>query len=500
MHELNSEQLKLDGRNLPSNFIVHAIIDDVEYFITVEQVLRVLPGRRIVAKIRLNNNDYLMKLFINDTKNKYINREVDGYNLLNATAIKTPKLCHSGKLSDGNSNILLYQYITANSLLHLWHRRTEAIATKDGLIQQVISIIAQMHKNQLIQKDIHLGNFLIAGSDIYVIDTADICQLVTKKASTQVLVVNLATFLAQFEQDNDDQLSNWLPYYFNELLSVTNNSSQFKLDTAPSTNQQQTEQAIIEEVAKQRKLRVKRYLKKVFRDSTEFVAKKSFFCNIVYNRCSEQDDFVQLIENIEKFFKQGVFLKQGNTAEVVQVVLDGRVLVIKKYKAHRLKYWLRRCWRKSRAWISWKNACRLKMLGIASVKPIALIEKRFGFITLDSYFITEEISGINALNYYRNKSPSQQELDGFSKLFIQLHKSRLIHGDMKATNFMMVNGSPLLIDLDSMQEYPALLNYRRAYTKEITRFMKNWADNKVLHSIFHQHIVMTLQARKYLGV
>jgi hypothetical protein len=55
----------------------------------------------------------------------------------------------------------------------------------------------------------------------------------------------------------------------------------------------------------------------------------------------------------------------------------GRTLVIKRYNIKGFAHWLKRFWRPSRAWHSWREGNRLAFLGIATPKPLAVLEKRF---------------------------------------------------------------------------------------------------------------------------
>ena len=71
-------------------------------------------------------------------------------------------------------------------------------------------------------------------------------------------------------------------------------------------------------------------------------------------------------------------LKRGRTATLARVEVNGRQLVIKRYNIKGPVHALSRSWRPSRAWHSWLEGHRLNFLGIATPRPLALVEQRAG--------------------------------------------------------------------------------------------------------------------------
>ena len=64
-----------------------------------------------------------------------------------------------------------------------------------------------------------------------------------------------------------------------------------------------------------------------------------------------------------------------------------------------------------------------------------------------------------------------QKLTG---LLTQLALSRLSHGDMKATNFILSERGAVVIDLDAMRRHDAAESFQRAQRRDLRRFMRNW--------------------------
>ena len=76
------------------------------------------------------------------------------------------------------------------------------------------------------------------------------------------------------------------------------------------------------------------------------------------------------------------------------------------------------------------------------------------------------------------------EMEALVLLLRNLSESKISHGDMKATNFLMADDGPVIIDLDAMREHKNSESFQRAYNKDMDRFMKNWEDHPELASQF----------------
>ena len=59
-------------------------------------------------------------------------------------------------------------------------------------------------------------------------------------------------------------------------------------------------------------------------------------------------------------------------------------------------------------------------------------------------------------------------------LFYKLYLLKIEHGDCKATNMKMVDGKPLLLDLDSMRQRSCSWFFVRRHARDLRRFLRNW--------------------------
>ena len=67
----------------------------------------------------------------------------------------------------------------------------------------------------------------------------------------------------------------------------------------------------------------------------------------------------------------------------------------------------------------------------------------------------------------------------FRRLFRILADYRISHGDMKATNFLVRNGTLHVLDLDAMERSRTKAKFREKFGRDLTRFQKNWVGTSI---------------------
>ena len=184
-------------------------------------------------------------------------------------------------------------------------------------------------------------------------------------------------------------------------------------------------------------------------------------------------------------------LKNGNTCTVALAEIDNKKIVIKRYNIKNFWHGVSRAFRQSRAVVSWANAHRLKLLNIATAKPVALIEHRKYGLKGKTYFLAEYIDAPDVAQYFaqtQNKTQYKKQraeaIKNIVTLFYKLHLLQVSHGDMKATNIKMQGAQPVLIDLDSMQQHQWHYFAQKAHVRDLKRFMQNWQNDNALYNAF----------------
>jgi len=230
----------------------------------------------------------------------------------------------------------------------------------------------------------------------------------------------------------------------------------------------------------------------IFHTTNQFIAYKSWGLFSVYDRSYDSELLRLLLQDPDPFLRKNSaieIIKADQSSTVAKIFIDGKYLIIKRHNLKSIWHRIKRAFSMSRAAKNWRNAHYLKLLDIATAKPVAMIEKRWGPFCRESYFINEYIPNQHLLQL-ANSTYSIEQMEAIAsnikKLFAVLNGVQLAHGDMKATNILIVNNQPLLLDLDAMNLYRTHWRWERAAKADWQRFMKNWHSYPELQAIFQK--------------
>jgi len=443
-------------------------------------VLRVLPGKRLVCFGEWNHQQIVAKIFLDSRSAlRHCAREERGVKAFKDAGIKTPELLFKGVLFPDNTPVLVFQRIMqAQNLNEAWEKVTNK-NQRVSLFDRVVSVIADQHNAGIKQEDIHPGNFLLTGNDIYTIDGDAVDSHLIGKPLPQVKSLrNIGRFFAQFHPKYDALI----PGAFKEYIEKRKWQQGDRLTTH-----------LIKEIQTQRNYRKNEYVKKIYRECTAFVCRKNWHQFMVCDRNFYSEAVKNFQTDPDSVLESGKSLKDGNSSTVSLIELDGRHFVVKRYNIKSIWHGLKRCVRPSRAWNSWKNSHRLFfILGIPTPKPVILIEKRWGPFRSTAYFVTEYIEGADIYHLFHRSNKGDVSLEGITKLVGELLQgladASISHGDFKATNFFLSEKKLFILDLDAMCEYHIRWLFRRAFKRDLKRFMRNWTDLPAMHKRFLDQI------------
>lgn len=441
-------------------------------------LLRVLPGQRYVGAGVWRGRTVLAKLLVGSKAARHFQRELDGVRLLANQGMTTPLLLADG-LKDGEGGWLLFEFLEdAESLGDAW-QQVEALPMladeQSAVLAEALGAIGQLHGKGLWQEDLHLDNLLRQGGQLYLIDGAGICaETAGQPLSRQQVLENLGVFFAQLPKSLEPFTEELLVYY---LLS--NGEHALPLE------------ALQKQIDKVRAWRLKDYLIKVGRECTLFSVQRGAF-GLRAIRREEESAMLPVLEQADALLDQGHLYKTGGAASVGKVEVSGRPLVIKRYNIKGFAHWLKRFWRPSRAWHSWREGNRLAFLGIATPKPLAVLEKRFLWLRSRAYLITEFLPGPDIIErfapYVESGAAPESELQALDKLFATLIAERISHGDFKGHNLFWQEDRWALIDLDSMCQHSSVGSFAPAYARDRARFMRNWPESSALYQLIDQRL------------
>ncbi len=245
-------------------------------------------------------------------------------------------------------------------------------------------------------------------------------------------------------------------------------------------------------IRKHRREKVDKYVAKSLRNCSAFAAQSENHFFRLIDRRYLNPAFSELLARPDEWMADGKILKAGNSATVVKLDCAGISLVVKRYNIKNFSHALRRCWRPSRAQVSWKNAQRLSWWGIATPKPIAMLEKRCCGFRSTAYFISEYVAGGNAFAYLRKRELTDSVLkvwlQQFAAILKRLIDHGLSHGDFKATNFICADDGRLyLLDLDAMRYWPRPgSGFKKAVERDHRRLLANWQGEPELERKFRK--------------
>jgi len=436
-------------------------------------LLRVLPGQRYVGAGVWRGRPVLAKLLVGSKASRNFERELAGVRLLAEQGLTTPLLLADG-LQAGEGGWLLFEFLEqAESLAEAWSAVQDLPLLADeqqAVLADALSAIGQMHLKGLWQEDLHLDNLLRQNGRLYLIDGAGICaEQPGKPLSRNKVLENLGVFFAQLPKNLEPFIEELLVHY---LLS--NGEHALPLE------------ALLKQVEKVRAWRLNDFLNKVGRECTLFSVQRGAFALRAIRR-EEEAAMLPVLARADDLLEQSHLYKTGGAASVGKVDVAGRTLVVKRYNIKGFAHWLKRFWRPSRAWHSWREGNRLAFLGIATPKPLALLETRFLWLRCKAYLVTEYLPGPDIIErfapYLEHGDAPESELQALDVLFADLIRERISHGDLKGHNVFWDDGRWALIDLDSMCQHRSLSSFAPAYARDRARFMRNWPVGSALYQV-----------------
>lgn len=354
---------------------VRLVLSDGES-VVCEQTLRVLPGKRVVLKAQWRGREVLLKLMPNSaTGKRNAKREMTGHQLLKASGVMTPELLLATRCVE-QSYVLIYELLTRGQLCgQVWERHTNR---RPEIAAAMIQVIALLHRNGCQHLDPHLNNFYQLAGRLYAIDAGAVKRPAIYRLRGRGHIrpsgsrlyawqrANLARFFAFFVASQ--QVILW------ELLAT---------HYAEATRDSKLESAI----ARSWQHRKSRYLKKCFRECSDFCVRNSWQQNAVWQRSHQGRELSSFLQNPDAWMEKGELVQNSDAVTVVRVRMDGQQVDIKKYPSKNILHALMRIFFANQCRTDWHNAHSALFAGVATPEPIAFVETRYGPICVAGYYV-----------------------------------------------------------------------------------------------------------------
>ncbi len=463
MQKLNSKQLRKSGRNI--KLPIQITFADGQYVLVCQEILRLLPGKRLTCKAVWQGREVVAKLFYAPFKHAWHwQRDKQGIEALLTKQFRTANIIFAKRDVIPGLSILILDYLAESvNLRQSWPQAVTDEEQQDLLCRLLITV-AQLHGAGLFQKDIHFDNFLCYQHHIHIIDGAGICTTEKKALCRRKSLKNLGLLFAHIKPSFDHIMPIAFQAYVAERGWACSDRLLHKM----------------KQQCKYQRYRHEKYvMKKLYRNCSNFIQQKSFRHFIIYDRHYTEQILPSIINDPEWLFhsKQSKMVKDGNSSTLVQY---NQQILLKRHNIKTFMHGLRRLIQPSRASNSWRFSHLLQLRGIATARPLALLESRFGIFRWQAYFICEYIKGETLDVYLSKQSQQQQEwqpmLEQIVDIFRQLWQAKISHGDTKASNFIIRNEQVYLLDLDGMRRYRRKSVLRQAWRRDMKRFLQNLTE------------------------
>lgn len=422
-------------------------------------LLRKVPGRREVYDASWNNKSVIVKVFSHKiSSRRHLEREWEGLNKLTELELSSPKPLFYGKTEDNRLVVVVEKIADSSTVLDAFLKTPET-AKKLDLLILVCKELAKQHINGVLQKDLHLGNFLLAHDKVFLLDPSQMrflrCEVGKKDSISQLAM------LASYLPDSDTaSLEKLCQEYFSARGWHLG-----KLD----------ETLIQEKRTVHRRKKIKKGLKKCLRTGKRYLRLKIRNSIAVFDKgFSSEAELSDFIEQIDTLMDKGQILKDGNTCYVSRLMWNNKDIVVKRYNHKGFIHSLRHTIKKSRARQGWLHAHRLRMLQIPTPKPLAYIEHRKAGLIWQSYLVTEYVEGRRLYDFLHDNKTSEEERSMVNqqivKLLERLGKYRITHGDLKHSNILIADNGPVITDLDAMKVHKWNWLYKAKRTKDVAHF------------------------------
>jgi tRNA A-37 threonylcarbamoyl transferase component Bud32 len=419
-------------------------------------LLRVVPGKRKVYDAMWNDKSVIAKVFSHKiSARRHLKREWQGLSLLQKRELSSPAPLFYGKTENGLWAVVVEKIAESSTVLDVF-QETHEPAKKLDLLALVCKELAKQHNKGVLQKDLHLGNFLLGGDKVFALDTGQM-RFSRRELGRKNSIPQLAILASCLPDTNTESIATLCEEYFKAR------GWHFGKPDESSFQKQ---------LAVHKKRMLRKGLKKCLRTSKRLLQiKAGRYIAVFYRAFCQKAEPLDFIEQIDAMMDEGQILKKGKTCYVSRLMWNGKNVVVKRYNHKGLIHSLRHTIKKSRARKGWLHTHHLETLNIAAPRPLAYIEHRRGLLIWKSYLVTEYVEGQKLYDFLRNNNIDEEQrstvIQQVKELLDKMGKHRITHGDLKHSNILITDNGPVLTDLDGMKVHKWNFTYKIRRSKDL---------------------------------
>lgn len=421
------------------------------------QVLRLLPEKRLVLRVTIDEDVFILKLF-SAAGGRAAKRERSVLEQLAATDIPHAKLVKQQLFADGSA-VHIYQFIAD---------ACSPSFADDALVKSVNTLLCKMLLSGWVQTDPHPDNFLCNEQGVWLIDAGSLQRLEANQHKNPIAA--LAHWVAQFPLWQQLQIAKLLATQWNELPNADNH--QAKIST-------------VELLDAGKEFWLKRrnaYLKKIDRSCSEIDVGKTAHSNWKLRREFDGAELREFIRNPEAIVSRGRVIKSGGATHIVRLNLDGRDVIIKRYNYRGIWQAIKSLAGFGRALQNWRAAHLLRFCFIDTPPPVAMLQVQDGW-RVTGYMVNCAVGGVEYLHAFDQREATDSEIYLPLVLLEKLRQCGIEHGDLKAKNLLLDEKKLWLIDLDSLRSGHFWWRWRQE--KDLQRFLHNWSSRPAILQRFN---------------
>lgn len=405
--------------------------------LTVEKVLRHLPGRRVAVKAKWQGEMVFAKIFLTPDAS-VVEAELNCIQALNASEVATPSLVGHQVFAQGA--VIICDWC-------------EGISGEDALrmdaennLAPLMAAVFSLYEAGLYQRDLHLNNFIFYQHKFLVIDAGDIQPLPSTAAERQRRMIdNLALFCAQGSLDISTRLEQQVRSQLSERgMSLV---------------------GFGERIAQKRQKRLRNAIKKWRRESSAIGMRHDSGEQWLWQRALSEEDHAALTALLREPARAPL-IKRGSRISVY----GNDQWIIKHYRESGFVAKLKRLFFRGRADISWVIGWTWRLLGVPTPQPLMLRRCANGEAMIACQRIAAEPLSQLMEQGSARASRAGVEVAGW---LAQLHSVGFWHGDTKAQNILCDEKGSWFIDLDAAGWSAREGRVRRRAEKDMTRFKRN---------------------------